>query len=142
MALEKLNFLEKAGVISKALPHEKISYISPYHPVAKLDEKDNVTAVRATVNMKQLNKNVKQVKRHTPSIPELAFPLNGMKYFTKLDFNDASNQLEFDSQSRLLMAMSTIWGVYIWNRVNMGLSPAADIFQECIYCLLGDIKGV
>ena len=95
MAYEKLMFLKDAGVISAALPHEKLTYISPYHPVAKMDEMDNITSVRATVNMKQLNKNVRLVKHHIPSIPELAHSLNGMKFFSKLDFKDAFNQMEF-----------------------------------------------
>jgi hypothetical protein len=88
-----------------------------------------------------LNKAVLSEKRHIPSLPELTRRLNGKKWFSKLDFKEAFNQCKFDEQSRLYCAMSTIYGTYIWNRLSMGLSTAAELFQECMMRLLGDIEG-
>ena len=84
LTLNKLNYLEKNGIISKATPDDIITWLSPCHPVAKLDEKGILKDARVTANMKQFNKAVIKQKRHIPSIPELAYELNGMKFFSKL----------------------------------------------------------
>ena len=138
---EKLDFLESNGIISKA-NGEKPSWIHPCQPVAKFDEKGQIKGVRITSNAKQFNKALIQHKRHMPTKVELTNDLAGAKWFSKLDFKDAFNQMEFDDQSRLFTAMATIWGIYYWNRMNMGIATASEIFQEMIMELLDGIPGI
>ena len=142
LTLKKLNFLEDQGIIRKHNSNDRITWVSPMHPVPKLDGQKNVLDVRITVNNKQLNKAIVKFKRHIPSLPELQIELNGTKVFSKLDFNDAFNQLQLNVKSQNLTAMATQWGIYIWNRLNMGLSTASEIFQETMQQLLGDIPVV
>ena len=106
------------------------------HPVGKFDDKNELTDVRITCNAKQLNKALIIQRRHLPAITKLTNKLAGSAWFSKLDFNEAFNQMSFDGQSRLLTAMSTIWGTYFWNRLNMGISIASEIFQEMMQNLL------
>ena len=138
----KLDWLESQGIISKATIEQPL-WISPCHPVAKINEvTKEITGVRITSNSKQLNKHLIPQKRYIPSIPELTGQLAGCEWFSKLDFNDAFNQLVFDDSSRILTAMSTVWGIYYWNRMNMGISIASELFQEAMQKLLGHIPGV
>ena len=68
--------------------------------------------------------------------------LAGDEYFSKLDFNDAFNQMLFNDRARELTAMATVWGIYYWNRMNMGISIASEIFQEAMEKLLEDIPNI
>ena len=143
LTLAKLNKLEEMGVISKHKQEDGFySWLSPLHPVEKLNERGEIVDVRLTANNIQLNKAIIRQRKHIPSLPELQYDLNGMKWFTKLDFMEAFNQLPYDDQSRLLTATATTWGVYIWNAMNMGLCVASEIFQEAMRNLLGDLPGV
>ena len=138
---KKLDFLEEQKIISKA-NGEKLTWISPCHPVAKMNDKGELTDVRITCNAKQLNKALIQQKRHIPSVPELTNELAGCEWFSIMDFKDAFNQMLFEASSRPLAAMSTIWGVYIWNRLNMGISIASELFQEIMEKVLEGIPQI
>ena len=141
MTKDKLDYLEANGIISRA-KDEIPTWISPLQPVAKVDAKHKVVGVRITCNAKQLNKKLIKIKRHIPSITELTNDLAGDEYFSKLDFNDAFNQMLFNERARELTAMATVWGIYYWNRMNMGISIASEIFQEAMEKLLEDIPNI
>jgi hypothetical protein len=119
----KLSKLVEAGIISRY--HGPITWLSPIHPVPKINTAGEIIGVRITVNNRQLNKSLIAQKRHIPSITELSYALNGMKWFSKLDFNDAFNQIKLNASSRLITAMNTKFGIYVWNCLNMGLKTAS-----------------
>ena len=45
-------------------------------------------------------------------------------------------------KSKLLTAMLTPYGIYIYNMLAMGLADVTDIFELCIHQLLQDLQGV
>ena len=47
--------------------------------------------------------------------------------------------MAFDEESRRLTAMATIWGLYYWNRMNMGIATASEIFQEMMQATFHDM---
>ena len=47
-----------------------------------------------------------------------------------------------DEKSKLLTAMLTPYGIYIYNVLAMGLADTTDIFELCICQLLQDLQGV
>ena len=47
-----------------------------------------------------------------------------------------------DDKSKLLTAMLTPLGVFIYNVLAMGLSNANDIFEQCLRDILHDLPGV
>ena len=47
-----------------------------------------------------------------------------------------------DEASKLLTAMLTPVGIYLYNVLARGLSNATDIFESCICQILEDINGV
>ena len=135
---QKLDYLEENGIISRA-NGEKPTWIHPCQPVPKFDDQGKVSSVRITSNAKQFNKVLVRYKRNMPTIPELTNSLAGSKWFSKLDFKDAFNQIAYDEESRLLTAMATIWGLYYWNRMNMGIATASEIFQETMQEMFQDM---
>ena len=140
--LAKLNLLESNNIISKAKQGEKITWLSPAHPVAKFDSLGNLTDVRVTCNNKQINKALILQKRHIPSLPEILYGLNDVDVFSKLDFKEAFNQLVLNDESRTLTGMTTEYGIYFWNCLNMGLAISSEIFQQTMHTFLGNIPGV
>ena len=139
MTKAKLDYLEQNGIISKA-NGETPTWIHPCQPVPKFNDEGKVTAVRITSNAKQFNKVLVRYKRNMPTIPELTNSLAGSRWFTKLDFKDAFNQMAYDDESRQLTAMATIWGLYYWNRMNMGIATASEIFQEMMQATFLDME--
>ena len=54
----------------------------------------------------------------------------------------ASSMCPLDDKSKLLTAMLTPLGVFIYNVLAMGLSNANDIFEQCLQDILHDLPGV
>ena len=73
------------------------------------------------------------------TIPELTNSLAGSKWFSKLDFKDAFNQMAYDNESILLTAMATIWGLYYCNRMNMGIATVSVIFKATMQPMFHDL---
>ena len=136
----KLERLEQQGIIKR--PNSRPTWVSAMHPVEKVDDKGQVVDVRITICSKILNKALLPVKRHTPAVVDITQKLNGCKWFTGLDFNEAFSQIAYDEETEKLNGMATIFGLWIQTRMHMGLSCASEIFQELVENLLGDIKGV
>lgn len=137
----KIEYLEANDVITRH-NGEKLTWISPAQFVGKFRDDGTLADVRVTCNAKQLNKALIPVKRHIPSITELTNELAGAEWFSKLDFKDAFNQVLLDEESRCLTAMATIWGVYLWNCLNMGISTASELFQDTMEKLFIGIPNI
>lgn len=91
----------------------KIKWLSPMHVVPKCDPvTKEVIGVRITSNNKALNKAIKLEKRFMPSIKTLTHELNGMSVFSKIDLQDAFNQILIAEKSRQLTAFTTPWGIF------------------------------
>ena len=54
----------------------------------------------------------------------------------------ASSMYPWVKKSKLLTAMLTPLGVFIYNVLTLGLSNANDIFEQCLCDILHDIPGV
>jgi hypothetical protein len=141
MTRRKLDTLEKQGIISK-VNGERVTWVCPMHPVGKFDDQKNLVDVRITCNAKTFNKALLPHKRHIPSIPELTQIWEGCKWFSKADFNEAFCQACYDDEGRALNVMTTPWGLYCWNRLNMGISTASEIFQELMEKVLAGIPNI
>ena len=138
LTYKKLMALEEQGIIKR--PTGRVKWISHMNPVEKLDKDGNLVDIRITINSKCFNKAVIPQKRHIPSVVELTHAMNGMEYFSKLDFIEAFSQIELDDDQ--LHAMSTLWGLFVITRMHMGLNTASELFQEIMEKLLIGITGV
>lgn len=113
---------------------------TPVSPSGKIQHGSSFKGVRVTINAKQFNKRLVHHKRPMPTIVELTNDLAGSKWFSCLDFQEAFSQLEYDEESRALMAMSTKYGLYYWDRLSMGVATASEIFQEVMQSHFEDLK--
>ena len=67
---------------------------------------------------------------------------SGGYYFTKIDLADAYNQIKLAPESQKRLALSTHRGVLLQTRLPFGISSAPGYFQEIMYKLTSDLRGV
>ena len=73
---------------------------------------------------------------------EIIDKLKGSLFFAVFDTTKGFFHVPMDEKSKLLTAMLTPYGIYIYNVLAMGLADATDIFELCIHQLLQDLQGV
>jgi hypothetical protein len=56
------------------------------------------------------------------------------KFFGTMDLTSGYHQMPMDPHSFWMTAFITFMGVYQWNRVPMGVKPAANFFQKTMAC--------
>ncbi|UYV61734.1 K02A2.6-like [Cordylochernes scorpioides] len=88
-----------------------------------------------------LNNCIEDEKYPLPTIETMLGNLGGNKNFTKLDLSSAYHQIEMDEASKNLLVVSTHRGLYRYNRLPFGISPASAIFQRCMDSLFHDVPN-
>ncbi len=61
-----------------------------------------------------------------------AIELNGAQVFSKIDIKDSFHQNELDEESKYITVLSTHIGLFEYERLNMGICSATDIFQNTL----------
>ena len=89
-----------------------------------------------------LNKHIVQPVCNLFMLYEIIDKLKGSLFFAVFDTMKGFFQVPMDAKSKLLTAMLTPYGIYIYNVLAMGLADATDIFEICICQLLQDLQGV
>jgi hypothetical protein len=97
--------------------------------------------VRICVDGRQYNKAIKRENHQMPTAEEFVQAPIGAKLFTKLDLNDAFEQIELDAVSREITTFSTHVGLFRYKRLNLGISSAPEVFHNLIRKVLFDITG-
>ncbi|UYV72818.1 hypothetical protein LAZ67_10000882 [Cordylochernes scorpioides] len=78
-----------------------------------------------------LNNCIEDEKYPLSTIETMLGNVGGNKIFTKLDLSSAYHQIEMNEASKNLLVVSTHRGLYRYNRLPFGISPASAIFQRC-----------
>lgn len=91
--------------------------------------------------MREANNAVKRERHTIPTIDELILDLKGAKVFSKLDLRSGYHQLELHQDSKYITTFSTHLGIYIYKRLNFGISSASEIFHETIRQVIQNIPG-
>ncbi|KAJ8873048.1 hypothetical protein PR048_026664 [Dryococelus australis] len=115
--------LENKGILYK------INYSQWTSPIVCVPKK-NVT----------LNKCVLVDQYPLPKIEDLFQKFHECNVFCQIDLSNAYLQLEVDKSSRKFFTINTICGLYVYNCLCFGLSPASAIFQSVIDKILEGIK--
>ena len=68
--------------------------------------------------------------------------LKGAKYFAVFDTSKGFFHVPLDQESKMLTAMLTPFGKYVYNMLAMGLSNATNLFETCIREILEGLSGV
>ena len=118
----ELERLEKQGVIE---PVKYSEWAAPIVPVLKSDQ----SSVHICGDYKMtINQVAKPDCYPIPRIEDLFASLSNGERFTKLDMNNAYQQLVLDKESRELTTINTHKGLYQYRRLPFGVSAAPAIF--------------
>ena len=77
-----------------------------------------------------------------PTLDDLCEKLTGGKQFSNLELSHAYSQLQRDNKSKEYATVNTHRGLFRYNRLPYGISPAPAIFQRTMENILQDIPGV
>ena len=72
---------------------------------------------------------------------DVVHKLKDAKYFIVFDISKGFLHIPLDQESKLLTAMLTPFGIYVYNILAMGLSNATDLFETCIHEVLHGLNG-
>ena len=132
---KELQRLEDLKIVTKV---DYSDWATPIVVVQKPSGKVRICGdYRATVNP------CLHVQQHPiPRIEKLFAKLQGGMHFSKLDMRDAYLQIELDDETKQLLVINTHKGLYRYNRLCFGPSPAPAIFQKWVDNLVAGIPGV
>eukprot|EP01034_Spumella_vulgaris_P034740 gene34740-42849_t len=126
-----LEKLLECGAISPVLH-------APAYSQVLLVKKPDTDEKRLVLDYRALNECVGHMNWPLPNINHMIERLGARrpKKFAKFDMTKGYWQLGLASAVRLATAFITWMGIFVWNRVPMGLQPAASYFQYCMLMIV------
>ena len=130
--------MEKQGIISKFDGQD----ISPEWLNSFIIVKKPNGTLRICLDPTDLNKAIVHPVCNSQTIDDVENQLRDAKYFAVFDTSKGFFHVPLDQESKLLTAMLTHFGIYVYNVLTMGLSNATDLFETCIREILDGLGGV
>ena len=130
---KQLNMMLKKGIIKPS--HSRWS-----SPAFTIRHKSG--EVRIVVNYKKVNKEIMDKPCPIRPAAEMIRNCKGCKVYSILDLRHGYHQMEIDENSKDILAFSTPFGQYTWNRVPLGIKTAPGYFQEMMVNILLDFDFV
>ncbi|KAJ7993995.1 hypothetical protein DPEC_G00261350 [Dallia pectoralis] len=134
---EELKRLEKSDFIETVTG--PTPWVSPIVTPPKPKDQDKV---RICVDMRQANTAIQRERHITHTMDDIIHKLNGATVFSKLDLTAGYHQLERHPDSRYITTFTTHLGLRRYKHLNIGISSAAEVFQNAICQTLQGITGV
>ena len=131
-----MNQMIKSDIFTRS----SAAYVSPSNLVKKQEEgivKEG--KYRMVVDMRSLNKIIKDLHFQLPKIDEIMHLLLGSVCFAKGDDTKGYRQFLVHPNSRKYTGICCPWGNFEHMRVPMGLKIAAAYYQRCMHTILGDL---
>jgi hypothetical protein len=132
---EKLELLVQGGVL------EAVEYSEWASPIVVTKHSDGVR-VRICGDYKKVNEMLKCPPVSLPTREDLSYAIQGCKVFSKIDFDQAYHQLRLSEKSKQMTTISTPFGLFRYNRLPYGVSPAPAKFQNFMSMRLSGLQGV
>jgi hypothetical protein len=123
--------LLQKGVIKKSFSQ----YASPAFLVPKPYGK-----YRMVIDYRLLNKKVAFDAFPMPSVEHAFANFQGAKVFSVLDLNSAYYQIPLSARSRKATAFCTLFGLFEFNKLPMGISVECQVLSRVVDSLFGDLK--
>ena len=134
---EELDDMEGQGTITKLDKNTVTPWLNSFVNVGKDDNR-----LRVCLDPTGLNPHIIRPVCNSYTLDEISYMLRDAKVMTVVEANKGFFQIPLDEESKLLTAMSTPYGVYIFNVLAMGLSLASDVFEITIRDITKDLTGV
>ena len=135
---KELDSMEDQGTITKLDKNTVTPWLNSFVNVGKKDKK----SLRVCLDPTGLNPYIIRPVCNSYTLDEISYMLKDAKVMSVVEANKGFFQIPLDEESKLLTAMSTPYGVYIFNVLAMGLSLASDVFEITIRDITKDLKGV
>lgn len=132
---KEIDNLEKMGIL------ERIEYSEWASPMV-VAKKANGEIRPCLDGSKTINPHIETHHYPIPLIDELLANKGEAKWFCVLDLKGAYTQLKVDEETKKLLAVNTIKGLYAYNRLPFGVKPAASIFQFAMDKILMGLSNV
>ena len=129
---QELDAMESQGIISKYDGCD----ISPEWLNSFVIVKKPNGSLRICLDLTDLNKDIIRPICNSQTMDDVVHRLKGAKFFTVFDTSKGFFHILLDQESKLLTAMLTPFGIYVYNILAMGLSNATDLFETCIWDVL------
>ncbi|CAB0004121.1 unnamed protein product [Nesidiocoris tenuis] len=111
-------------------------------PCFLVDKKSNdgTKKYRLVVDYRALNKEIEYFQYPLPTVESAFMYLNGARFFTCLDLNQAFHQIPLDRASQRLTAFQTPFGCYCYKRLPFGVAVGSQALSCLMDEVLGDLK--
>ena len=134
---QELDAIESQGIISKYDGHD----ISPEWLNSFVIVRKPNGSLRICLDLTDLNKDIIRPICNSQTMDDVVHRLKGAKFFAVFDTSKGFFHIPLDQESKLLTAMLTRFGIYVYNVLAMGLSNATDLFETCIREVLQGLNG-
>ena len=135
---KELDSMETQGIISKFDRRD----ISPEWLNSFVIVKKPNGSLRICLDPTDLNKEIVRPVCNSRTMDDIIEKLTGAKYFAVFDTCKGFFHVPLDQASKMLTAILTPFGIYVYNVLTMGLSNATDLFETCIREILEGLSGV
>ena len=134
---QELESMEVQGIISKYDGHDiSLEWLNSFIIVKKPNG-----SLRICLDPTDLNKEIIRPVCNAQTMDDVVHKLKDAKFFTVFDTSKGFFHVPLDAESKVLTAMLTPFGIYIYNVLAMGLSNATDLFETCIREILQGLNG-
>ena len=134
---QELDSMEAQGIISKYDGHD----VSPKWLNSFVIVKNPNGTLRVCLDPTNLNKDIIRPVCYAQTMNDVIHKLKHAKYFAIFNTSKGFFHVPLDQESKLLTAMLTPFGIYVYNILAMGLSNATDLFETCICEVLQELNG-
>ena len=134
---KELQSMVKAGIISKLDRNTPTPWLNSYIIVKKPNG-----SLRICLDPTDLNKYIVRPVCNSRTLDDVSHQLKDAKYFSVFHATKGFFHLLLSANSRLLTAMLTPEGVYVFNVLAMGLCNVGDLFESALRDLLSGLPGV
>ena len=124
---QELDLMEAQGIISKFDGRN----VSP-ESLNSFYCKETKWYFKDCLDLTDLNKDIIRPVCNSQTMDDVVHKLKDAKYFAVFDTSKEFFHIPLDQESKLLTAMLTPFGIYVYNILAMGLSNATDLFETCI----------
>ena len=89
-----------------------------------------------------LNDHIQSDAYPLPTVEEVFARISDAQRFAKIDLKSAYSQIALDDESKSLSVINTTKGLFVLNRLQMGMKNVSAIFQICMDDIMKGISGV